>query len=601
MKKVLFVLPLAGLLFSCSNTTGGDSSQKEGKGGRIYGGTLRFNETDKLQTLYPSQLTDAISAHVATQIYEGLVKLDSRTLKVVPAIAESYTPDASGTTYTFKLRKNIMFHDDACFPEGKGRELTAQDVVYSFELLCTNDGKNANFSNTFSKRVVGADAFFAAGTSAKAGSLSGVKAIDNYTVQIQLIQPSLSFIEILANPVCGITAKEAVEKYGVKSHVGCGPFMIGNFAPDSSLINLVRNPSYYGKDTLGNQLPFLDTIRISYIDNKSAELTMFEEGKLDFVWGLPGEAVKTFVPAAIEELNAKPPKYILEHSGEMVTQMYEFNTTRAPFNNVKVRQAFNYAINRTRIVESVLSNEAYGPGINGICPPVLPGYKAGEIKGYDYNPELAKKLLAEAGFPDGKDFPTVKLVVNSGGARNTNVASEIQNQLRDVLNVNIDFANVSFQQKLSDARFGRSDIFRSAWVADYPSPETFLSLFYGADVPESLAIPSFPNTSRYKSAKFDSLYDAARTSKTMDEAMTLFREAEQTMMNDAPAMILWYDENYRLTQGRVKNFFSNPMRLLDFSQVYIKDERKKNDKRKDSSADTSHAKEATTEEKKEGH
>ncbi|MGL4597897.1 MAG: peptide ABC transporter substrate-binding protein, partial [Bacteroidia bacterium] len=378
MKKVLFVLPLAGLLFSCSNTNTNDSSRKEGKGGRIYGGTLRFNETEKLQTLYPSLLTDAISSHVASQIYEGLVKLDSRTLKVVPAIAESYAPDASGMNYTFKLRKGVMFHDDACFPDGKGRELTAQDVVYSFELLCKNDGKNVNFTNTFSQRVAGADDFYAAGSAAKQGSLSGVKAIDNYTVQIQLLKPSLSFIEILANQVCVIIPKEAVEKYGVKAHVGSGPFKIGDFAPDSSLINLVRNPNYYGKDTLGNQLPFLDTIRISYIDNKSAELTMFEDGKLDFVWGLPGEAVKTFVPAAIEELNAKPPKYILEHSGEMITQMYEFNTTRAPFNNVKVRQAFNYAINRTRIVESVLSNEAYGPGINGICPPVLPGYNAGE-------------------------------------------------------------------------------------------------------------------------------------------------------------------------------------------------------------------------------
>jgi oligopeptide transport system substrate-binding protein len=601
MKKILFALPIASLLFACSNETGNSVTHQDGKGGRVYGGTLRFNETDKLQTLYPANLTDQISAHIATQIYEGLVKFDSRSLKIIPSLAESWDVDATGTTYTFKLRKGIRFQDDPCFADEKGREVTATDVQYSFELLCRNDGHNDNFNQTFGKRIVGADAFFNAGEKAVAGSLSGIKVVDAQTIQIQLLSPNLTFLDVLANAVCAVLPKEAIEKYGKKAHVGTGPFFIGSIAPDSSLISLIRNPNYYGKDTLGNQLPFLDTIRISYIDNKSAELNLFVEGKLDFVWGLTGESVKTFVPTALEELNAKPPKYILDHTGEMVTQLYEFNTTRPPFDNVKVRQAFNYAINRTRIIESVLSNEAYGPGINGICPPALPRYKANEIKGYDFNPELAQKLLAEAGYPEGKNFPSVKLVVNSGGARNTNVAAEIQNQLHDILRVNIDFANVSFQQKLADARYARADIFRSAWVADYPSPQTFLSLFYGADVPSDLTKPSFPNTSRYQSAKFDSLFNAACSSKTEDEALLLFHEAEQVMMNDAPAIILWYDENYRLTQGRVQNFYSNPMRYLDFSQVYLKEIPKKGDSKNEKKTSGAASEGTTNEEKKEGH
>jgi oligopeptide transport system substrate-binding protein len=588
MKKYLLLIPVAVLAISCGPDSTGNDRVAVGKGDYqpVYGGTLRYNETDKLQTLNPIQITDAISNHVATQIYEGLVKFDPRTLDVIPGIAESWTVDDAGTTYTFKLRSDVKFHDDACFADGKGRTVTAKDVVYSFERLCTDNGKNENFTSTFSHRVVGADEFFAMGASAKSGGLAGVVAVDDQTVKISLVAPSNSFLYILANSAASIIPQEAVDKYQDAIHVGTGPFMFSSIAADTTQLVLVRNENYYGKDSLNNQLPFLDTIKISYIDNKVAELDLFQEGKLDFVWGLNADAVKTFVPQVIQDFTAKPPKYVLYHSSELVTQMYEFNTTRPPFNDVRVRQAFCYAVDRNHIVNEVLAGEAYGPGINGICPPALPGYKASDIQGYEKigkdeaetkankaaEREKAKKLLADAGFPDGKGFPVVKLVLNSGGARNTRVAEAIASQLREYLNINVEIANVSLQQKMADAKYARSDIFRSAWVADYPSAETFLSLFYGADVPDSLSQPSFPNTTRYKNPKFDSLYVLGREAKTIEEANRLFKEAENVMMADAPAMILWYDENYRLAQSRVRNFWANPMRYFDFSQVYLKEQ-----------------------------
>lgn len=588
MKKYLLLISVAVLAISCGPDTTGNDRVAVGKGDYqpVYGGTLRYNETDKLQTLNPIQITDAISNHVATQIYEGLVKFDPRTLEIMPGIAESWTVDEAGTTYTFKLRSDVKFHDDPCFADGKGRTVTAKDVLYSFERLCTDNGKNENFTSTFSHRVVGADEFYAAGASAKSGGLAGIVAVDDLNVKISLVAPSNSFLYILANSAASVVPQEAVEKYQDAIHVGTGPFMFSSIAADTTQLVLVRNENYYGKDSLNNQLPFLDTIKISYIDNKVAELDLFQEGKLDFVWGLNADAVKTFVPQVIQDFTAKPPKYVLYHSSELVTQMYEFNTTRPPFNDVRVRQAFCYTVDRNHIVNEVLAGEAYGPGINGICPPALPGYKASEIQGYEKigadeaetkankaaEREKAKKLLAEAGFPDGKGFPVVKLILNSGGARNTRVAEAIASQLREYLNINVEIANVSLQQKMADAKYARSDIFRSAWVADYPSAETFLSLFYGADVPDSLSQPSFPNTTRYKSAKFDSLYVLGREAKTIEEANRLFKEAEQVMMADAPAMILWYDENYRLAQSRVRNFWANPMRYFDFAQVYLKEQ-----------------------------
>lgn len=492
MKKYLLLIPVAILAVSCGPDKTGNDRVAVGKGDYQpqYGGTLRYNETDKLQTLNPVQITDAISNHVATQIYEGLVKFDPRTLEVAPCLAESWTMDDAGTTYTFKLRGDVKFHDDPCFPDGKGRLVTAQDVLYSFEHLCMDNGRNENFNSTFSHRVVGADEFFAMGANAKSGGLKGVTVVDEKTIKITLVAPSNSFLYILANSAASILPVEAVEKYNDAVHVGTGPFVFSSIAADTTQLILVRNENYYGKDSLGNQLPFLDTIKISYIDNKIAELELFQEGKLDFVWGLNADAVKTFVPQVIQDFTAKPPKYVLYHSSELVTQIYEFNTTRPPFDDVRVRQAFCYAVDRNYIVNEVLAGEAYGPGINGICPPALPGYKASEITGYEKigadeaetkankaaEREMAKKLLAEAGYPDGKNFPVVNLVLNSGGARNTRVAEAIAGQLREYLNINVEIANVSFQQKLNDAKYARSDIYRSAWVADYPSAETFLSV-----------------------------------------------------------------------------------------------------------------------------
>ncbi|MEO5643786.1 MAG: peptide ABC transporter substrate-binding protein [Bacteroidia bacterium] len=610
MRRFLLFLPFAFFAVSCSNDGGTGATHKDGIGGRVYGGTLRFNETDKFQTLFPILITDAISSHVASQIYEGLVKFDPRTLRIIPSIAETWEIDTSGTLYTFHLRKDVKFQNDICFPDGKGRIVTAEDFKYSFEMLCRNTANNASFMTSFKGRVVGASSFYNSGEESKAGSLQGIKVVDAQTIQIQLEKPGVSFLSILANPSASVIAHEAIEKYGDKMHVGTGPFMVSNIANDTSTLVLVRNPDYYGSDSLGNKLPFLDSIKISYIDNKKAELELFQQGQLDFVWGLSSEAVKTFVPQLISDFEQKPPKFLLDHSSEFVTQMYQFNTTRPPFDDVRVRRAFSYAIDRNHIVDEVLAREAYGPGINGISPPALPGYKASEIKGYEMVKEsedstkaqkekervLARKLLSEAGYgPGKKPFPNVKLVINSGGSRNTLVAEEIQNQLREHLNVNLEIANVSFQQKLSDERFARADMFRSAWVADYPSAESFLSLFYGADVPDSVSKPSYPNTSRYRNAEFDNLYDKGRTARTQAEANNLFFQAEQLMINDAPAIILWYDENYRLTQYRVKNFYTNPMRFLDFSQVYFKEEPARNNG-KDSTTKSKTA-DANTEEK----
>jgi peptide/nickel transport system substrate-binding protein len=164
---------------------------------------------------------------------------------------------------------------------------------------------------------------------------------------------------------------------------------------------------------------------------------------------------------------------------------------------------------------------------------------------------------------------------NAEGSRNTNVAVEVQKQLKDNLNVNISLNVLPLAQLLEKSFDGKFDFLRAAWVADYPSPENFLWLFYGKEVPNSLNERSFPNIARYKNADFDRLYEAGLHAKSIEEANQFFAKAEQVLMNDAPILVLWYDESYRLIQSYVKNFPYNAMQYRDLSEVYF-DQNKEN-------------------------
>jgi peptide/nickel transport system substrate-binding protein len=254
----------------------------------------------------------------------------------------------------------------------------------------------------------------------------------------------------------------------------------------------------------------------------------------------------------------------------MKSQFYEFNISRSVFRDARIRKAFSYAIDRKKLMDDVLKGQGTGPDVHGITPPSFPEYNISGIVGYGFNMEKAKKLLAEAGYPDGKGFPKIKLELNSGGATNTKVALEIQKQLKNNININVDLDIVSFAQKGEDAKYARADLMRSAWVADYPSPENFLYLLYGKNVPASLEEPSWPNSSRYVNPTFDSLYEKGVSARTVKESYTYFKQAEQIMLNDAPIMVLWYDENYQITTSNVKNIYINPMLYRNFSEVYLK-------------------------------
>lgn len=578
MKKQIFwsfAIFTSLVLVSCGGGNNGEegSENLEAKGGMVYGGTFNAAENDKYSTLFPLEVIDVPSWHVTTQMHDGLLKFNAKTLTLEPAVAESFKISPDNLEYTFIIRKGVFFHDDPCFG-GKGREVTAKDVKYTLELLATPGVCDENFHTFIGGKIVGADEFF----NKTAKSITGITVVNDNEVKIKVIQPSASILSIMGSPVTCIIAKEAYEKYGKEMRVGCGPFkLIKKGEPDKELY-FVRNANYYLKDKHGNKLPFLDTVHFSFIDDNNAQLELFRKGKLSMLYGLPAEKISEVVQENMPDFTGKPPKYLLDRQSEMVTQFYELNLTRPQFKDVRVRRALAMSINRAKINELILNGQAAITGPNGltgnygIVPPIsqFKGYDTSITHGYNYNPEFAKKLMADAGFPNGKNFPTINLVINSGGSRHSKVANEIVNQWRNILGLNVEINTLPLDQKIEDSKFGRGDIFRSAWVADYPSPESFLSIFYGANVPEDVTKPSHPNTMRYKSSKYDSLFMMGVKATNEAEKMKYFAQAEQQMLQDCPVIILWYGENYKLVHSNINNFYNNAMNYLNLTDVYIK-------------------------------
>lgn len=569
-----FLIATVLFFFACGNDKSDNSeSLKSAKGDRNYGGIFRINESEYIKNLFPHNITDAFSYRVASQVYEGLFKFDDQTLEVKPGLAESYEVDETGTIYTFKLKDDIYFHDDKCFPDGKGRKLTAEDVKYCFTRLCTSHANNQSFSSIFKGLLKGADEYYNATKEGKTPEkgIEGIKVIDDNTLQLHLLEPNSILAVHLARPACFIYPREAEEKYGMDMRiktVGTGPFYMSNVEEEVALI-LKKNNRYHGVDEFGNRLPYLDAVSIQFIKDKKSELFEFKKGNLDMIYRLPTEYIIEILEESTPGSNGEYSGFELQRSPEMMTQFISLNNQKGVFKNENARKALSFAIDRTKILDFVLNGEGYAPGLHGITPPVLVNYNIKDIMGYGLNVDSARYYLSKAGYPNGAGFPKLTFYYNAEGDRNTLVATEIQKQLKDHLNIEIELELLPFAQLIDKGIKGEYDLMRAAWVADYPSAENFLWIFLGKDVPASVSQSSYPNIPRYKNSKFDDLYNQALQAKSISEANKIFMNAENTFMRDAPVVVLWYDEGYRLLQNNVKNFPNNPMQYRDLSHVYF--------------------------------
>jgi len=576
MKYTFLYLLLAVSLFGCKSKLPVNDQLREAKGGKYYGGTLRYNEEEFLKSLYPLNVTEVTGHRVAEQIYEGLVSFDQKTLAIVPSLAKSWEVDPSGTLYTFHLRNGIRFHDDPCFPDGKGRYFTARDVKYCFDRLCYyNPSDNQGFW-IFKDVVKGANEYHAATEKGEipANGVEGVKVLNDSTITVELYEPFSVFLSRLGLIFAKIYPKEAVDMYGgelrIRS-VGTGPYKM-KIMRENEIVFLTRNENYWQYDEFGNQLPYIDHVKITFVKEKRAELLSFKKGEIDFIYRFPLDMVdEILLPDG--QLKPEYRQYQLQSEPSMSLQYYGFLHTNPIFKDKRIRQAFCYAIDREKLCTYTLRNAGF-PAIYGMVPPGTGTYDPSVIKGYTFQPEKAKALMAEAGYPNGKGFPKITLQLNSGGGRNSQVAEAIQKMLGEVLGVKVELLTVPWAQHSEAVESAKTNFWRMGWIADYPEAENFLNLFLSKYVPADINTKTYINSYRYVNKEFDRNLEAALRSIDEKTRNEYYAKADQIVTDDAAVLPLFYDKDYRLLQANLQDFYQNAMEYRNYAVIYFTPKKK---------------------------
>tara|TARA_R110002072_G_scaffold251518_5_gene410419 strand:+ start:15402 stop:17153 length:1752 start_codon:yes stop_codon:yes gene_type:complete len=567
MKLYSLLLSLL-LLLSCS--------QEQQQQHESSGGSLTMALDNQPTTYIPRKVIDYYSATVLYQISEGLVGLDSKTLKVSPRIASKWTISEDGKTYVFTIRENILFHENKAFKKKSDRQMTMDDILYSLNLACSPNEDNSappSYSMIFKSLLKGADEFF----EGKNEAISGIS-IKGNELTLELLYEDKNFLNKLANVCTFITSKKMGESGYETEKIGTGPFMFSSFKDgDEPSLVLIKNQDYYLKDDDGNAIPYLDSVVFVFQSRKMEQLEHFESGKIDFIVGLPTSRITKMIEGRIQDFNATKtdaPKLVLKNNPLLESHFYYFNMKDERFKDPLVRKAFNYAVDRETIGRDILRNQYYELGYYGVIPPVskaLRGYDFASVKdvGYTYDPEMAKKLMAQAGYPNGEGFGSISLRYSINDVHSA-VADEFSRQMFKILGVNVNIDGSNFEQLNSDGENGRGEIFRMGWAADYASPESFLMNFYGDNVPEDENAASQINKARYKNFLFDEFFVQARNAEKMSEQMDLFSKAEVELMKDPPIIPLWYTGDIQISQSYVRNLEFNAINYFDFRKVFIK-------------------------------
>lgn len=529
------------------------------------GNTFYYNEPEDLNSLDPARISARPPWWVGGQIYVGLVGLDS-ALKPVPLLAKSWSSSEDGRTWTFNLRNDVRFADDASFSGGKGRVVTAEDVRYSFERICNPETASTGFW-VFRGKVRGAEEYFKREPGASE-HVAGFKVVDDTTFIVELVEPSPIILSLLSMPYCYVVPREAVEKHGkefFRNPVGAGPFKLASWDVAQRLV-LVRNENYFEKDAAGTQLPYLDSAVVSFIKDRKSEFLEFESGRLDMVASIdPAFFEKVFTPdgKGLTEAYAqyqlhRVPSMSVEYYGFMLDSTAQGGKASVLAGNRYLRRAINYAIDREKLVTFVLRGMAI-PAANGPIPPGIPGFSG--AKGYSYDPAMAKLLLDSAGYPGGKGLPELALQV-SESERVTAVAQAIQEQLNAV-GIKVRINQVSPAQNRSMASEGRLPFWRANWMADYPDAENFIALFYS-----SYAAPSGSNTTRFSNPAVDSLYRAAlQPGLTPEARAVIYGEAERIILHESPWILLYHSTIQRLTRPGIRGYTVDPLDRLMLTHV----------------------------------
>ncbi|HRN58614.1 MAG TPA: ABC transporter substrate-binding protein, partial [Agriterribacter sp.] len=381
---------------------------------------------------------------------------------IKPSLCKRWEVSADRLTYTFILRNDVYFHNNIAFPGGKGRKMVAADVAYSLQRIAHTATASPG-AWIFNNRV---------------DTAGGFRALNDTTFQLKLLRPFHPILGILSMQYCSVVPHEAIEKYGPgfsRNPCGTGPFRFTRWEEGQVLL-MAKNENYFERDSTGKRLPYLDGIKVSFLDNKATEFLEFTQGRLDFINDIDASFK--------DEVLTKKGELRKEWQGKVMLSKHSFlnteylgilaDTTNAlvkdhPLKIKAVRQAINYGFNRQKMI-MYLRNSLGTPAESGFVPAGLPSYDSSKVKGYYYDVGKARQLLQTAGFPNGKGLPAIKLLTIPIYAE---LGSFVAKQLEDI-GVKVQIEVVQKSLLLEQTAKSQALFFRGSWMADYPDAENYL-------------------------------------------------------------------------------------------------------------------------------
>ncbi len=500
MSSLIRLISLVAVWGCCAflGSTAGVATAQEKRGPVTkFGGVYRRMLPNNPPLLDPASLSDVYARYVATQIFDGLVQFDAY-LTPIPAIAEFWEASRDGRTWTFSLRRGVRFHH--------GREVTAEDFVYSFARLL--DAKKPGPLTVFLQRIHGASDFMK-GTSQ---TVQGLKAVDRYTLRITLDEPFAPLLAVLGLANAAVVPREKVEgqeeRFG-RSPVGTGPFKLVRWEPNKEIVLEANDRYYEGR-------PFLDAVTFKIGGT-------FEEMFAEF---LTGKLEDTIIPSdKTDEVHVDPRyrQYQRFRKPTLSLLYIGFNTRIKPFDDVRVRRAFKYAVNKERIVREITKMGSVPA--EGVLPLGMPGHDP-DLKRYYYDPDKAKQLLAEAGYPNGAGFPVVRLWASSKAASTKAELAAYQEYLARIgvkVEIHLEPDWPTYVRMLDQ---GKLPMFRLSYAVLIPDPDDFLSRQLHSGGPA--------NWSFYRNPQVDQLLEQARKELDYPRRIALYRDVERIVMEDAP-------------------------------------------------------------------
>lgn len=492
---------------------------------------FRFLMTGEPPTVDWSVATDHISKDIINNIMEGLVQLDEN-LNVYPAIAESWDISNGGKRYTFHLRKDVLWND--------GRLLRAQDFRDGWERLL--NPRTASEYAYFLFDIANAKQYNAG--KIKDFNQVGVHVKDDHTLVVNLWQPASYFISLHSFWVTFPLRKDIIEHFGnqwtnPENIVTLGPFKLKLWEHDYRVV-LENNPLYYGKK------PKIEKITAYIVNEDSTALSLYETGKIDIIRKIP--------PVAIAKYKTRSDYYSWPF---LRGYYYGFNTKKKPFDDVRVRRAFAMAIDRTQFPKILGGNQI---PLTSWVPKGMPGYEP--LIGLNFNMKKAREWLAVAGYPDGKGFPKFQMVYDSRDD-NKIVAENLQNQLKENLNVEAEILNHEWKIHLKQLDTDPPHFWRLGWGADFPDPDNFLNLFTSY---------SGNNKTRWANAEYDQLIAAGAREFDPEKRLSLYRRAQQILTEeDVPIIPLFIESINYLIQPHVHGYRIDAMETHILKNVTIQD------------------------------